>query len=179
MDLAEIRNKINDIDNELIKLLNERMICAEEVAHIKLETKDCIYKPAREKEICGRFEAEAGKAGRMVIKSVMRNSRFMQYGMYVDNENVDCDFIQSIDDDNREVFLHGGKLVLMLEADETGAKGLTTEDILMLSAESGLEIKNIGFYKKTIELEILVDDTDESKKNAYILAYMLYMETIH
>lgn len=179
MDLAEIRNKINDIDDKLIKLLNERMICSKEVAQEKLETKECIYKPAREEEICNRFEAEAGNAGKMVIKSVMRNSRFMQYEMFVENGNVNSDFVKSIDDDNREVFSNGGKLVLMLEADETGAKGLTTEDILMLSAESGLEIKNVGFYKKTIELEILVDDTDESKKNAYILAYMLYMETIH
>ncbi|MBO5508983.1 MAG: hypothetical protein J5962_00840, partial [Lachnospiraceae bacterium] len=79
----------------------------------------------------------------------------------------------------RAALKHGGELLLLLESDESGEHGLTKKDIMMIVAESELEIKNIRIDRKEIEVEVLVEDNDESRRKAYILGYMLYMETLH
>ncbi len=49
MDIADWRRKIDEIDRQLIRLLNERARCAQEVGKLKRNTSMPIYEPDREK----------------------------------------------------------------------------------------------------------------------------------
>lgn len=50
-DLEVWRQKIDEIDVQLVKLLNERAICAREIGKIKLQLGMEAYTPARELEV--------------------------------------------------------------------------------------------------------------------------------
>lgn len=50
-DLEVWRKRIDEIDVELVKLLNERASCAREIGKIKLELGMEAYTPAREEEV--------------------------------------------------------------------------------------------------------------------------------
>lgn len=49
--LDEWRKRIDEIDLQLVKLLNERAHCAEEIGKIKLELGLDAYSPQREEEV--------------------------------------------------------------------------------------------------------------------------------
>ena len=48
MTLADVRKNIDRVDKEIKKLFRERMELADQVAQVKAETEDDIYKPDRE-----------------------------------------------------------------------------------------------------------------------------------
>jgi chorismate mutase len=50
-DLDGWRKQIDEIDQQLVKLLNERSRCAVEIGHIKKQMKEPAWQPAREAEI--------------------------------------------------------------------------------------------------------------------------------
>jgi len=50
-DLDGWRNRIDEIDRELIRLLNERARCAVEIGHIKQKRNEPAWQPQRELEI--------------------------------------------------------------------------------------------------------------------------------
>ena len=50
-DLAAWRKKIDEIDQQLVKLLNERSGCAVEIGHIKKQLSLPAWQPEREAEI--------------------------------------------------------------------------------------------------------------------------------
>jgi chorismate mutase len=50
-DVAEWRKRIDAIDQELLKLLNERSRCALEIGHIKKTLKVATWQPEREAQI--------------------------------------------------------------------------------------------------------------------------------
>ncbi len=60
--LDELRKNINNIDNELLKLLNQRMEYVKEVGALKHTTGTSIYRPEREREIIERLSAESDGA---------------------------------------------------------------------------------------------------------------------
>src|SRR5712692_9966270 len=51
MDLIDWRNRIDVLDKELVRLLNERCQCVVEIGHIKRQQHLNVYDPARETEI--------------------------------------------------------------------------------------------------------------------------------
>jgi len=53
--LQDCRSAIDNIDNEILKLLNERMSVVERVGEIKNDTGGAIYRPEREKAIIQRL----------------------------------------------------------------------------------------------------------------------------
>jgi len=53
--LEQIRNKIDQIDEKMLELLNQRADFCRQVGHLKAETKDMVFKPFREKEVLGRL----------------------------------------------------------------------------------------------------------------------------
>lgn len=57
MTLEEIRKGIDNIDNQLLSLLNERMELVHSVGEIKRSSKTLIYRPEREKYILDRLKA--------------------------------------------------------------------------------------------------------------------------
>lgn len=51
MDIAAWRQKIDEIDRQLIRLLNERAACAKAIGRLKRNTNMPIYEPDRERVI--------------------------------------------------------------------------------------------------------------------------------
>ncbi len=56
MDIDSIRIKINQLDNELLRIFNERAALALEIGHLKKKLNRPIYDPKREKLIFDRIK---------------------------------------------------------------------------------------------------------------------------
>ena len=54
-DLSDWRNKIDAIDQLLVRLLNERSQCAVEIGHLKKELNMAAWQPGREAEILNKI----------------------------------------------------------------------------------------------------------------------------
>jgi len=79
--LAPIREEIDRIDGEILRLFVRRMDCAREVARIKKESGQPIFRPEREREILERAEREGGEYGaaaRSFFSGLMELSRTLQ-----------------------------------------------------------------------------------------------------
>jgi len=57
MDIAEWRKKIDELDRQLVRLLNERARAAQEIGQLKRNTTMPIYEPQREKVILENVRA--------------------------------------------------------------------------------------------------------------------------
>ena len=53
--LEKLRSRIDEIDSELLKLLNERAKCVTEIGKIKHKEKKDVLVPLREKELLDRL----------------------------------------------------------------------------------------------------------------------------
>ncbi|MGC9052772.1 MAG: chorismate mutase, partial [Candidatus Hydrogenedens sp.] len=51
MNINELRKKIDEIDQKIISLLNERAYCAQEIGKIKSGSQAPFYVPEREKSV--------------------------------------------------------------------------------------------------------------------------------
>ena len=61
MDIDDIRNRIDRLDDELLRIFNERAGLALKIGHVKKKLGLPVYNPAREKRIFARMkEANAG-----------------------------------------------------------------------------------------------------------------------
>lgn len=56
MELSEIRQQIDQIDNEIIRLFLQRMHCSEEVARYKIQNGKAVFDPAREEAILQKLQ---------------------------------------------------------------------------------------------------------------------------
>jgi chorismate mutase len=50
-DIHQLRHRIDEIDQQLVRLLNERAGCALEIGRVKEERGQPIYQPAREADV--------------------------------------------------------------------------------------------------------------------------------
>ena len=55
MSLDELRKQINDIDNKLVELLNQRANIVIDIGKLKNKTAAPVYSPDREKEVFERI----------------------------------------------------------------------------------------------------------------------------
>ena len=82
MDLTEIRQEINRVDDQLVKLFVERMELAGKVADYKREHNMPIFVPAREREILKKVAEQAGPEygsyARLLYSTLMDLSRSHQ-----------------------------------------------------------------------------------------------------
>jgi len=69
--LDDCRDAIDAIDNEVLKLLNERMKVVERVGEIKKDTGGAIYRPEREKAIIERLTKESEASGGLLNASAI------------------------------------------------------------------------------------------------------------
>ena len=92
MELSEIRVQIDQVDRQIRSLFEERMKLADQVACIKAETEDTIYKPDREAGIIRKqtegIEPAILREYTALIKRIMEISRKYQYGRTI--ELRDC-----------------------------------------------------------------------------------------
>ena len=64
MDITDWRIRIDALDEQIVKLLNERAACAIAIGDIKRQTSAAIYEPGREKmELFGPGFMECDAAG--------------------------------------------------------------------------------------------------------------------
>jgi len=68
LDLLKLREEIDKIDNELIRLLNKRMKIVKKVGELKNTTNAPIYRPEREKEIIERLAEISKKENGILTK---------------------------------------------------------------------------------------------------------------
>lgn len=69
--LDQLREQIDAVDNELIKLLNQRMEYVKKVGELKRNDNSAIYRPEREKAIVDRLEANSnGILNRAAIEAI-------------------------------------------------------------------------------------------------------------
>ncbi|GJM59493.1 MULTISPECIES: prephenate dehydratase [Persicobacter] len=70
-NLDALRQKIDDIDEQMLQLLNDRMEVVKEVGHLKAHHKTVIYRPEREKAIIDRLaKLSKGSFNRSAIEAV-------------------------------------------------------------------------------------------------------------
>ncbi len=71
MTLEELRNEIDQVDDQLFDLLNKRMQWVQAVGEVKNKTKTLIYRPEREKQILERLNAkESGLLNQEAIEAI-------------------------------------------------------------------------------------------------------------
>ena len=58
MDIAEWRLKIDELDRQLVRLINERAHCADEIGKLKRNSSLPIYEPDRERIIFDNIQRE-------------------------------------------------------------------------------------------------------------------------
>jgi chorismate mutase len=56
MSIEDWRRRINEIDAQLVRLLNERSRCAMEIGHLKRAANLPLYQPEREREVLENAE---------------------------------------------------------------------------------------------------------------------------
>ncbi len=73
MSLDELRKRIDALDEQILKLLNERVRCAAEIGRIKRENGGQIYVASREKEVFRKLETlNEGPLDAPAIKAIYR-----------------------------------------------------------------------------------------------------------
>tara|TARA_B100001063_G_scaffold88243_1_gene82073 strand:- start:557 stop:1621 length:1065 start_codon:yes stop_codon:yes gene_type:complete len=73
MNIEELRIKIDKIDSEILKLLNERMDVVHQVGVIKSASNESVYRPEREKEIIERLvKFSEGRMKKESIKPIFQ-----------------------------------------------------------------------------------------------------------
>lgn len=56
MDISQWRKCIDEVDDQLVKLLNQRARCAAEIGKVKQAEGVPVYQPEREQEILNRIQ---------------------------------------------------------------------------------------------------------------------------
>ena len=176
MDLGNIRNEINRIDDEIRELFKKRLDCSDQVARVKLETGDLVYKPEREREIAKRLSND--KKYLSINKRIIQISRKYQYEKFAENKKLDEGFMDSFDAASKKVFQDGGRLSLSLFADKMSDKGLGLNEILQIISDTWLTIEELHVSGNKVHVTFKVESVEGSRREALVLSYMLYMETI-
>jgi len=74
MDIESLRRKIDSIDDEILRLLNERMVYVNHVGEIKTKVGGAIYRPEREQAIINRLveksKEQNGALDRRAIEAI-------------------------------------------------------------------------------------------------------------
>ena len=73
LSIEELRNRIDVIDDQLVRLLNVRVACAVEVGRLKHEAGLPIYQPEREAQVLAKVKQSATDlSGPLTAEAVVR-----------------------------------------------------------------------------------------------------------
>ena len=73
LSIEELRNRIDVIDDQLVRLLNVRVACAVEVGRLKHEAGLPIYQPEREAHVLAKVKQSATElSGPLAAEAVVR-----------------------------------------------------------------------------------------------------------
>ena len=93
--LGDLRRRIDELDRQLVKLLNERSQCALEIGKIKQEKNLPLYQPDREKEVLENAEHNnqgplTDAAIRRLFERIIDEARAAErHAMHRDGETAD------------------------------------------------------------------------------------------
>ncbi len=115
LDLTEYRKRIDAIDNEILRLFEERMKISGEIAEFKISTGKPVMDAAREKE---KLESLGGKAHggfnrtavQELFRQIMSISRKRQYQLLQESgkgEQLTCSFTEQLPLDKVRVVFQG------------------------------------------------------------------------
>ena len=113
MDLTESREKIDQIDKQIVKLFQERMSVSVEVAKFKKETGKKIFDKQRELEILEKLgnmaDGEFNKQGVQELYSqIMSISRKLQYKLLNDEQDrYNYTQVDELSTEGRKVVFYG------------------------------------------------------------------------
>lgn len=101
-DLTEIRQEIDDIDTQLVRLLKKRMLCSEEVAEYKRGTGKAIYDPVRERakiNVLTENEEDPfmARAFEEIFLQIMSVSRRYQYSILAQADTYIEEHFEEVD----------------------------------------------------------------------------------
>lgn len=54
MDISDWRKRIDELDEKLVELLNQRSRCAAEIGRLKQKAGEAVYQPERERQVLER-----------------------------------------------------------------------------------------------------------------------------
>jgi chorismate mutase-like protein len=83
MDIAEWRTRIDALDEQIVKLLNERAACAIAIGDIKRQSDAAIYEPQREQQVIEHARKTstgplAGEQVQVIYERIMDIMRSLQ-----------------------------------------------------------------------------------------------------
>lgn len=115
MDLLEIRDKIDSVDREIVKLFEERMDLCREVAEFKIENHRQVLDPVREKQKIAKIEEITGsdsykQSSGELFKQIMAMSRKMQYKLLAEHglmKDVEFEEVEQIEKAQAKVVYQG------------------------------------------------------------------------
>lgn len=89
MDISDWRKRIDELDQKLVELLNERSRCAAEVGKLKRAAKIPLYQPERERGILERVERLNGgpldnAALKRLFERIIDEARVVEQDAYKD-----------------------------------------------------------------------------------------------
>ena len=180
MQLNEIREEIDRIDEEMKQLFDERLMQSRKVAETKIASGDDVYKPFREIEMEQMHASQEEAWYLMQLKKSVEISRKYQYSVFIDKHMEDSEFLKNLSVENRKTLLEGGRLLLSFRTDSERMKGLDVKGVMSVLSSSSLRILHMTADASTDKVQVIleVDNTDASKQEAFLLAYMIYKETI-
>lgn len=180
MQLNEIREEIDRIDEEMKQLFDERLMQSRKVAETKIASGDDVYKPLREIEMEQMHASQEEAWYLMQLKKSVEISRKYQYSVFIDKHMEDSEFLKNLSVENRKTLLEGGRLLLSFRTDSERMKGLDVKGVMSVLSSSSLRILHMTADASTDKVQVIleVDNTDASKQEAFLLAYMIYKETI-
>lgn len=93
LDLKEIRNKLDEIDTQLVELFEKRMALCSDVAEFKIQTGKKVYDGERERQkleaVTAMADTDFNKKGVYELFSqIMTISRKLQYGLLIRHGQV-------------------------------------------------------------------------------------------
>ena len=96
MDIDGWRGKIDELNEKLLQLLNERAECALEIGRIKQDEGQPIYDPEREAAVVSHLkERNQGplddEAVRRIFQAIMEASRQLEHDQQSDGDRQDDD----------------------------------------------------------------------------------------
>ena len=102
-DLSEIRVRIDEIDRQLVKLFQERMECASEVAEYKREKNMAVYDKVREDQKLETLSAMAEdsfmkRSLKEIFRQIMSISRKYQYQLLKQRDRYIENYFQQVEE---------------------------------------------------------------------------------
>lgn len=179
MTLAEIRNEIDTIDPGIKALFLRRMAVARQVARVKYESGDEIYKPDREREIIARLTADVAPELKAeytaFLLKIMEVARKYEYGMIYDwDPSVLHPLLSQVDINDKDRYV----TIRMTRPDRCSSMS----QVLSMIGDHGFNMKQMTLLREnvregTVEFELVIcgnlGDTSMRK-----LVYQLWKEAL-